>query len=147
MLAEAMLELCRARVMLLFPFAWIERALGTRMSATPTQVEPTDLTQLDPIAWAIRASAAHTPFRATCFVTAITAQRILRRRGIPAVLHLGVRKAGASSELEAHAWVTAGDRILTGADECADYTVVAAYSLNSGSGEDRADSSAGPVAP
>jgi hypothetical protein len=48
-------------------------------------------------------AAQHLFLRTNCLERAMTVQFLLRRRGLPAELHFGARKAAA--RLEAHAWV------------------------------------------
>ena len=43
------------------------------------------------------------PWRPTCLRQAIATRRLLRRRGVPNVMHLGVASA---REMDTHAWVT-----------------------------------------
>ncbi len=48
-------------------------------------------------------AASHGPYRATCLRQSLALWLLLRRRGIPAELRIGVRKEGG--DLQAHAWV------------------------------------------
>ena len=67
------------------------------------------------IAKAIRAAAGNTPWESACLAQALTAQRMLRRRGIPGVFYLGVmREKEAQEKMKAHAWSKCGDLVLTG---------------------------------
>jgi hypothetical protein len=47
--------------------------------------------------------ARRLPWRPTCLRQALATRWLLRRRGIPTVMHLGVASA---REMDAHAWVT-----------------------------------------
>jgi hypothetical protein len=51
----------------------------------------------------VRIAANHGPYRATCLRQALALWWMLRRRGIAAELHIGVRKE--EDRLQAHAWV------------------------------------------
>jgi Transglutaminase-like superfamily len=51
------------------------------------------------------------PWHPTCLRQAIAVQRMLRRRGIDARLHLGVTSIAVG---EAHAWVTVGEQTVVG---------------------------------
>jgi hypothetical protein len=66
------------------------------------------------VAFAIPRVASRVPWRANCLVQALAARRWLRRAGIASQIHLGVRKP--TDDLDAHAWLTCGDRIITGGD-------------------------------
>ena len=68
---------------------------------------------LDRIAWVVPRVAARMPFRSDCLVQALAAQAMLSRRGIASRVHLGARK-GPGGGIEAHAWLTAGGRTVTG---------------------------------
>ena len=52
-------------------------------------------------------------------------QLMLRRRGLPGTLHLGVAKEG--NRMEAHAWLRCGDQIVTGGHELERFGVVARF--------------------
>ena len=67
------------------------------------------------IARAIERGSRHAPRRATCLVQALAADAMLRRRGVPSVVHLGVLGQRPGGEpLEAHAWVESGGVVVTG---------------------------------
>ncbi len=70
---------------------------------------------VDQVAFAIPRVADRLPWRADCLVQALAGERWLRRRGIAAQLFIGVRADGPAP-LDAHAWLKAGDRIVTGGD-------------------------------
>jgi Transglutaminase-like superfamily len=56
------------------------------------------------------AAARHLPFRTNCLEQSLTLWWLLRRRGIPADLRIGVRKDAGS--FEAHAWVETNGTVL-----------------------------------
>jgi hypothetical protein len=70
--------------------------------------------QLDParLARAVRAGSRLVPF-ASCLTQAQAAQILLARRGMASTISLGVRET-AAGELAAHAWLSAGGRLLMG---------------------------------
>lgn len=51
----------------------------------------------------------------TCLVKALTAHVLLRRRGLPSTIHLGMRPE-AQVPRSAHAWVTSGGDVVVGGD-------------------------------
>ena len=66
------------------------------------------------IGWAVAAVGRTRPCEGhVCLPQAIAAHQMLKRRGIPSTLLLGV--AHEDSKMIAHAWVTVGDLIVTGA--------------------------------
>lgn len=60
-----------------------------------------------------------------CLTRAMTLEALLRRRGYPARMEIGVARAAEprnhGSRLLAHAWVTCGDRVLLGGPEFATF--------------------------
>ncbi len=112
-IVRATVELGRARLRL-------DSDHARQLIATPppddTPPLPANQAELvDRIAFVIPRVAARLPWRTDCLVQALAAEHWLRRSGIPTVLTLGVPKDKASA-FEAHAWLTAGDRIVTGGD-------------------------------
>jgi len=68
------------------------QAPGARMAGPPPRAAR----------W-IRIAARYTPFANTCLVRSLALLGLLRRRGVPAELRVGVGRTGP--QLEAHAWV------------------------------------------
>ena len=66
--------------------------------------------QAQRLARLVSIAANHGPYRATCLRQSLALWWLLRRRAIPAELHIGVRKA--RGVLEAHAWVECCSRAL-----------------------------------
>jgi len=62
---------------------------------------------------------------ATCLSRALAAQVMLRRRGVPSRLCLGV--ARADDALAAHAWIEIAQGATVGADEAQRYTRIAEF--------------------
>jgi hypothetical protein len=108
--ARAVLELLVARTRL--------GQLDTRAAQLPLGVQSPHGRELDTIArvrFVIPRVAARLPFRSDCLVQAIAAQRWLRRSGIASQLHFGVPRDKPAT-FEAHAWLTAGEIVVTGGD-------------------------------
>lgn len=76
------------------------------------------------VAWAVAASARRLPWKPVCLPQAVTAQWMLRRRGIQSTLYLGTDPA---NQYNAHAWVRAGSVIVTGGDDPGRYIVVSTF--------------------
>jgi transglutaminase superfamily protein len=64
------------------------------------------------VVWAVNATSRLVP-KCTCFVRALAAQVLLHRAGFESKLRIGVAK-GADGELEGHAWVERGSRVVMG---------------------------------
>lgn len=134
--AEAMLGLLAARVALqVVPFRRLAAGLGealpageagARLAAQPTPAQADEMAA--EVRWAVRAAAAHAPFRAVCLPQALTAKRMLQRRGVPSALHFGVTTgAGDHAALEAHAWLQAAGVEVTGYPIARRFTEIACF--------------------
>jgi hypothetical protein len=94
------------------------RHAGTLAAISPPPTPPFDESQyalIERVAFVIPRVAARLPWRADCLVQALAAEHWLKRAGILTTLTLGVPK-DKSTTFEAHAWLSAGDRIVTGGD-------------------------------
>lgn len=87
---------------------------------------PRDITAADCV-WAVEAAASKVPWRTMCIEKGLTVQRMLRTRGIDAILHYGARLHPESGKLEAHVWVTVEDRPVIGGEEAGTFAAVASY--------------------
>lgn len=127
LLLEAVLMLGIARLaIIVLTFRRIAPWLGVRQSATPAAPLPeTHVLLLKRIGWAVQTAATHLPWQAVCLPQAIAARLMLRRRGFACTLYLGVSNDGA--EFKAHAWIRAGDVIVTGYQDMQKYTVVSSF--------------------
>ncbi|MEA2904156.1 MAG: hypothetical protein QOI12_1543 [Alphaproteobacteria bacterium] len=76
---------------------------------------------------AITRAAGHVPFRAVCLQQAFAALLMLRRRGLPATVRLGLARESAGG-LKAHAWTCSGEVPVTGYACASDFVSVAAFS-------------------
>jgi hypothetical protein len=81
----------------------------------------------DEYVWAVEAVSRRLPWRTVCIEKGLTVQRMLRSRGVEAVLHYGARHHPDSGKLEAHVWVTVDGRAIIGGAEAADFAPIAAY--------------------
>jgi len=78
------------------------------------------------VATAILSVSRHVPWNATCLVQGASAMIMLKRRGIPAMLWLGVRMKDGGG-MAPHAWVTSGRQVILGGGELDTYTPVAVF--------------------
>ena len=67
------------------------------------------------VAFAIPRAGARVPWRSDCLVQAMAARRWLERCRVGSELHVGVRR-GSERKLDAHAWLTCGNKVVTGGD-------------------------------
>ena len=76
---------------------------------------------------AIKRASAYTPWESACLVQSLTAQKMLKKRGIAGVFYLGVKKDAEDNEIKAHAWSQCGDNIITGSGGHKAFTVLSAF--------------------
>jgi Transglutaminase-like superfamily len=86
---------------------WVER-----FGKPPEPSRELDRRTLRRVAWAVDAAARRIPL-ATCLVRGMAAQILLGRLGQKSVLRLGVARK-PDGAFDAHAWVEAQGRIVTG---------------------------------
>ncbi len=125
--AEAVAWLAVARLAVVaLPFRRLSTTLGVHMAESPAGSTPPELAD---IGWAIRAAARRTPWRSKCLEQALAAKAMLRRRGIPNTLYLGVRSEGPDGErrIVAHAWVRSGSLHVTGGPHVETFGVVSTF--------------------
>ncbi len=128
-LFEALWQLGSARLrVLLVPFNRIAASLGNHGQTAPEVLTPQQSSRAKQIGWAVRAIARRTPWNSNCLAQAIAAQWMLQHRGIPSTLYLGVRKSADDADnIDAHAWLTCGDMILTGKRQYLAFTIVSQF--------------------
>jgi len=112
--------LLAARAVLLFiPFPCLARRLGTfvppsdpRVALGRSDSSTEHAAVAREIGWAVTTAARHVPFHAVCLPQAMAARTMLKRRGVPSVIHFGAAK-GADA-LDTHAWLDAAGLEVTG---------------------------------
>jgi hypothetical protein len=112
-LVVAVGELAVARLKL----AWSnpEPLLDARPARGTGKVADAGGGRLGRVSKAIARASHRVPWRADCLVQALAARRWLSRQGIRTDLVFGVRPPAGTS-LDAHAWLTCGDVVVTGGD-------------------------------
>jgi hypothetical protein len=75
---------------------------------------------------AVQRAARNLPWECQCLVQAVAGKAMLRRRGLPSTLYLGVAK-DEDAKLCAHAWLRCGNVILTGREGADRFTVVSTF--------------------
>lgn len=94
----------------------------TRVPSTST---PDEVTR---IAWSVAAVTRRLPFHSTCLVQSLAVDAMLRRRGVPSAICLGVQPPSGGT-LAAHAWVEHDGQVVFGArPDLAEYQVLARQS-------------------
>ncbi|HEX6860745.1 MAG TPA: lasso peptide biosynthesis B2 protein [Caulobacteraceae bacterium] len=115
LMVEAVLWLAVARVALLvLPFRVVARRLGkTAPPASAAEAGADGEALAKAVGWTVQRMAGYVPFRAVCLQQALAAKMMLRRRGVPSVLHLGVASS-SEGPLSSHAWLDVGQAKVTG---------------------------------
>lgn len=110
------------------PFRRLATRLGRAQTETPETITRSQRAIAVEISWAVQAVARHIPLGFVCLPQAIAAKGMLRRRGLPSTLYLGVTPGRARPEaITAHAWLRAGNKIVTGEAEAAQHQVLASF--------------------
>lgn len=124
---EALGGLCWDKARVRFqPFRRLAATVGTPQRETAASLSADDRAVAVAVSWAVQAAARHAPVEFVCLPQALTAQRMLRRRGIATTLYLGVSPDRAKPHaLAAHAWLRAGDKIVTGEEQAAHHRQLA----------------------
>ncbi len=123
LLLEAALALTATRAALaVIPFrqlvSWLGLEEGTAGSV--------DLQVAQKVGWALAVAGNHLPLGSSCLCRAVAGKLMLDRRHVPCAVVLGVR--GPGRDFAAHAWLRAGDLIVSGAGTAADYAELARFS-------------------
>jgi hypothetical protein len=126
-LVEAWFWLVAAKLaLMILPFRWIAPALRRQMVLWAEGSGLTSTEHLDYISWAVTTASRHLPWDCKCLVQAVAGKAMLSVRGVPSNLCLGLAKTG-EAQLQAHAWLRCGERILTGWQGMEVYTVIASF--------------------
>ncbi len=127
--ATVFLGVYRAAILTL-PFRWLTHSLTHTTNyhsslLLPDRQSPPALS----VGRAIQRAARYTPWESACLAQALTAHKMLQRRGISGIFYLGVMKDvnDAKAPLKAHAWSKCGDIILTGQPGHERFTIVSAF--------------------
>lgn len=127
LLLEALFYLWISRLLVVMrPFKKIAPLLGTPGIETNRQTNEKDRQTLYRISSSVITVAGHTPWPSKCLVQVMAAKRMLRRRGIPSTVYLGLCK-NEGKEMIAHAWIRSGDVFLTSIKGKKKYSVVSIF--------------------
>lgn len=130
LLIEAYILLAWARVLKALPFNKVSPFLGSQMSETSFDINPTNIKIAKQISHAIHIMSKYTFWESQCLVMAIASMKMLERRHIDSTLYLGTAK-DKKGEMIAHAWLRSGPFYLTGSQEMKNFVVVSTFAKKS----------------
>ena len=114
------------RTFILFvPFNKLRKRMGKHKEESVANVEIEIYKIASHISWVVNLISSKTPWESKCLVQALTAQKMLKKRGISTTIYLGVRKDG--NKMKAHAWLRCGKYYVTGGAIREQYNVVAKF--------------------
>ena len=115
------------RAFILFvPFNKLKTRMGDHRNESPMEVDIASYRVAREVRWAVTQAARHTPWESKCLVQALTAQRMMKNKGVSTTIYLGVKK-NIDNEMIAHAWIRCGSYYITGGDNRWGYAVVAKF--------------------
>lgn len=97
----------------LLPFR-VVRGLLERGAGPPAGTARAPQRDPEAIGWAVATAGRLLPGLASCLAEALTAMVLLGRQGHPAMLRIGVTRAGPAAPLQAHAWLECQGGVLVG---------------------------------
>jgi hypothetical protein len=127
LLAEALLALVASSLAVrILPFRTIAQAATRGRSAAEPALEAGYRQQIEDVRWSVEAMARRLPWRVVCFQKGLAAHFLLRRRGVPTLLHYGIDNRQEDG-LRAHVWVTSSAGPVIGAEIADQFTCVATF--------------------
>lgn len=97
---------------LLVPRPKLESMLGKRGEESPHEETIEHLRMAKRVGIHVNRVTTHTPWESKCLVRAMTARKLLEKRGVSTTLYLGVGKD--NGKMVAHAWLRCGQLYVTG---------------------------------
>lgn len=112
MLSEAWFLSAAYRFLILYtPFSRLSKKIGTQGYETPSDTDYRSIGR--EIRSVVDIIGRHTPWESKCLVCALTAKKMLNRRGYPCTLYMGVAQ-NSEGKMGAHAWLRCGSTVVAG---------------------------------
>lgn len=134
-LVEAVVCLAIARFLIRFiplkRWSWV---MGRARREADAPRSNDDVLQARKIGRIVRMASRWVPWNAVCLPQAIAAKIMLARRRIQATLYVGLRRAvppdgtSTADDIELHAWLRVGHKVITGGEVSADFRALISYS-------------------
>jgi hypothetical protein len=99
--------------LLFLKFSRVLKWLGSANKESPEDITASQEQYLHKVKTALWLCNKYTPWNTECYVQAVTAKILLRRKCIPATVYIGFKKQ-ASGKMTGHAWLRCGRLIVTG---------------------------------
>lgn len=108
------------------PMRWYAKSLGEKEKESSYLPDSDKQNEIQQVLKALRRAIRYQPGKTKCLARAISAKKLLLKKGIPSTLYLGVAKE-STNRMIAHAWLKCGSDIITGKEEMSKFTVVAFF--------------------
>ncbi|HUP01086.1 MAG TPA: lasso peptide biosynthesis B2 protein [Gemmatimonadota bacterium] len=115
LVAAATLSVAVRLVLAVLPFRSALKLV--RRLARPSRFASRPAGERERVVWAVHAVGRRLFPSKPCLTEALVGFLLLRRRGIPAELHLGVEKDDEKPGIRAHAWLESEGRVVVGGEE------------------------------
>ena len=127
LLLEGVSLLILARLFLLVPLQRLTLVLGQMGAESAHALDLPQIKMAGDIGRAVEIAAARLPGTWSCLAQAVAGKIMLRRRGIASTVYLGVSTANRD-KLRAHAWLRAGDVLVTGEEGINEFHMLTSFS-------------------
>ena len=118
--AEALVALSLASIAVKLPFRIVTILMSAKRERPGSDPGPAGS-----VVKAVERASRRVPWRTLCFQQGLAVHWMLRLRGIPTILHYGIRTG--EHALGAHVWVSLDGRIIIGEQEAANHACVATF--------------------
>lgn len=127
LLIESMLLVVMAAPAIrVIPFRHVGRLASRKLRRTVASTADRDEI-IRQVRWAVMAAAKRSPLRAMCIEQGLTAQLMLRRRGVDSTMFYGVAPATQDKPLSAHVWVGCGELDVLGTELASSFALLATF--------------------
>lgn len=127
LLLEALVAITAASAAIrLMPFRKVVQLAGNRQLGTELAKPAEMASAIRQARWAVGAVADRVPWRTVCFQRGLALHWMMRRRGLPSLLHYGVAH-DPEKKLSAHVWLSCGGETVLGGEEAAKFTCLATF--------------------
>lgn len=112
-------------IILNISFSKVKKLLGEKGKESDFKIDIDHYKIVKKVGFIVKLASSHTPWESKCLVQAMTAQKILKDKGIKTTLYLGVAKE--RNNMVAHSWLRYGQVFVTGGNGDLNYTRVGCF--------------------